>query len=261
MFDFGPRTSKSWTEQSRLVGGLRGNLGATTEYEVAFSTNKSNLAATVPDGYFSQVAYAKAVQNSNEWNPWSLTQTDAFKTAIAPAKYTGATQNATSKSEVVDGLLRGDVYKLPAGMAQYAAGLQFRSEKYVTNPSAALFSGDIAGLGGATPPVDRARKVTSGFAELNLPLLKGLEGNVSMRNDRYDDVGNSNTYKASMRWQPSKVVLVRGSMGSGFRAPSLSELWLPQTLGTSAQFTDPAFPNNPNLQVPELSGGNPLLKP
>ena len=260
VFDFGPRTSKSWTTQTRVVGGLRGNLGA-HEYEIAYSSNESKAHATVPDGYFSQTEYAKAVQNSNEWNPWSLNQTDGFKAAIAPAKYTGTTQDSRSTSKVLDGLLRGDAFSLPAGAVQYAAGLQFRDEKYKTDPSAALFSGDIAGLGGATPPVDRARKITSAFGELNVPLIKGLEGNVSMRNDRYNDVGNSNTYKASLRWQPTRQLLLRGSTGTGFRAPSLSELWLPQTVGTSAQFTDPADPNNPNLQVPELSGGNPNLKP
>jgi iron complex outermembrane recepter protein len=62
-------------------------------------------------------------------------------------------------------------------------------------------------------------------------------------------------------YKPTKAVAVRASTGTGFRAPLLGELWLPQTVGTSAQFTDPKFPNNPNLQVPELSGGNPDLKP
>ena len=64
-----------------------------------------------------------------------------------------------------------------------------------------------------------------------------------------------------MRYQPVKSVVIRGGAGTGFRAPLLSELWRPQTVGTSAQFTDPKFPNNPNLQVNELSGGNPDLKP
>ena len=260
VFDFGPRTSKSWTEQTRLVGGFRGSF-AKQDFEVAVSTNESKLHATVPDGYFSQTAYAKAVQNSNDWNPWSLNQTDAFKKSIESAKYTGDTQNAKTKSDVLDAVMRGDVMALPGGMVQYAAGLQFRKESYVTNPSAALFSGDIAGLGGATPPVNRDRKVSAAFGEVNIPVLKGLEANLSARHDKYNDVGNADTYKASMRWAPIKEVVVRASTGTGFRAPSLSELWLPQTLGTSAQFTDPRFPANPNLQVPELSGGNPALKP
>ncbi len=260
VFDFGGRSSKDESTQSRLVGGLRGNLGA-HDYEIAFSTSENKLHGTVPNGYFSQTAYAKAVQASDEWNPWSLTQTAAFQTAIAPAKYTGTTLDGKAKASSIDGLLRGDVTQLPGGMLQYAAGLQARTESLKTNPSAALFSGDIAGLGGATPPIDRDRKVTSLFGELNAPLLKGLDANLSARGDRYNDVGNSTTYKASLRYQPVKQVLVRAGTGTGFRAPALAELWLPQTLGTSAQFTDPAFPREPDIQVNELSGGNPALKP
>ena len=84
VFDFGLRTSRDEAEQSRIVAGLRGNLGS-HDYEVGLFTNESKLSGTVPDGYFSQVAYAKAIQASNEWNPWSLTLTDNFRKAIEPA--------------------------------------------------------------------------------------------------------------------------------------------------------------------------------
>ena len=260
VFDFGPRTSKDITEQSRVVAGVRGEV-MKQSYELAFSANQYRLRGTVPDGYFSQVAYAKAVQASNEWNPWSLNQTAAFNQSIAGAKYTGATLDGKTKSKILDGKIAGDAFNLPGGPASYAVGLQYRDEGYQSSPSAALFSGDIAGLGGAQAPVDKTRKVTSFFGELVLPIVKGLEGNVAARHDRYNDVGNADTYKASVKWTPVRGVALRGGTGTGFRAPNLVELWLPQTTGTSEQFTDPAFPNNPNLQVQAVSGGNPFLKP
>ena len=260
VFDFGPRTSKDITTQTRIVAGVRGDI-ANQSYELAYSANQYKLTGTVPDGYFSQVAYAKAVSASNEWNPWSLTQTAGFNQAIASAKYTGATLDGTTKAKVLDAKLAGDLFSLPGGSAAYAAGLQYRDEAYQSRPSDALFSGDIAGLGGAQAPVDKDRKVTSAFGELVLPILKGLEGNVAARYDRYNDIGNASTYKASVKWQPVKGFAVRGGTGTGFRAPTLVELWLPETTGTSAQFTDPAFPKNTNLQVNEVSGGNPTLKP
>ena len=260
VFDFGPRTGRDITEQTRWVLGSRGEI-AGQSYEVAFSDGKYELKGTVPDGYFSQVAYAKSVQASNEWNPWSLTQTAAFNQSIASAKYTGATLDGSVSAKIADAKLSGDLFQAPGGMAAYAVGLQFRDEKFVTRPSAALFSGDIAGLGGAQAPVDRGRKISSVFGELVVPIIKTLEGNVAARHDRYNDVGNADTYKASFKWQPISNLAIRGGTGTGFRAPTLVELWLPQTVGTSAQFTDPKTPANTNLQVPELSGGNPLLKP
>ena len=260
VFDFGPRTQDDTTEQTRVVLGLRGEV-AGQSYEVSYADNKYELTGKVTDGYFSQVRYAKAVQGSNDYNPWSLTLTDAFKAAIAPAKYVGSTLDGTSASKDFDAKLSGDLFKAPGGMAAYAAGVQYRKESFQTRPSAASFSGDIAGLGGATPPTDRARQITSGFAEGVVPLIQSLEANLAARHDRYNDVGGASTYKFSMRWQPIRSMVLRAGTGTGFRAPTLVELWLPQTLGSSAQYTDPAFPNNANVQTNEVVGGNPALKP
>jgi iron complex outermembrane receptor protein len=259
VFDFGLRTSKDTSEQTRFTGGLRGTM-AGQDYEVGYSHNESKLEGSVIDGYFSQVAYAKVVQGSNDWNPWSLTQSDAFNSQLPAAKYVGPTLNSKSKSDVFDGKLTGDVIKLPAGMLQYAAGMQYRKEKYINSPAPALETGDIAGLGGGVPAVDKSRNVTAFFGELNVPVVKGLDLGVAARNDDYSDVGRSNTYKGNVRWQPINMVLLRASLGTGFRAPTLEDLYRPQTVGTSAQFNDPAFPDVKNLQVPELSGGNPDLK-
>ena len=260
VFDFGNRTSKDTAEQTRLVGGIRG-LVFGQDYEVAYSHNESKTAGTVIDGYFSQVAYAKIINSpTSDWNPWSLNQSAAFTAQLPAAKFTGATLNAVSKSDVLDAKMTGDAFKLPEGVSQYAVGAQGRKESYVTTPSAALGTGDIAGLGGSVPPVNRDRQITAVFGELNMPLVKNLDATVAARTDRYDDVGKANTYKGSLRWQPMKNLLIRGSAGTGFRAPTLTDLWTPQTLGTSEQFNDP-LTGQKNLQVNALTGGNPNLKP
>ena len=125
-----------------------------------------------------------------------------------------------------------------------------------------LWTGDIAGLGGATAPVDRSRKIASLYPELNVPILKELEGNVALRGDKYQGVGQSANYKGSLRWTPTKELLLRGSLGTGFRAPTLDDLWRPQTLGTSEQFNDPTGPSQAtDLQVNSILGGKSDLKP
>lgn len=265
VFDFGDRTQEDTSTQTRLSVGLRGSL-AGQDWEAAVTRNQNKLSGRVPDGYFSQVAFARVVNApTSDYNPWSLTQSAAFNAALAAAgaKYTGSTLEARSESTSVDGRVAGDVMQLPAGPLQYAAGVQARQEKLVTTPSAALATGDIAGLGGATPPVDRDRSIGSAFGELSIPLFKGLDGTVAGRFDRYDDVGNASTFKGSVRYQPMREVLVRGSYGSGFRAPTLIDLWQPQTLGSSEQFNDdgPGGTGQTDLQVNSLTGGNPALKP
>jgi len=262
VFDFGPRTSVDKARQSRIVVGAKGTVIG-QDYEVALTRNESRLHGTVPDGYFSQVAYAKIINDpANNWNPWATggVQTGALADKLQQAKYTGDTLNAKSTSTLFDGKLSGDLPSLAGITGQYAVGAQYRDEKYLTTPSAGLESGDIAGLGGGVPPVDRSRKIRSVFTETNFPVLKTLDLGAAVRYDDYNDVGSSTNYKANVRWQPVRAVLVRASLGSGFRAPTLNDLWSPQTIGTSASFVDKATSNS-QQQVNALSGGNPNLKP
>ena len=262
VFDFGLRTSKDKAEQSRFVAGGRGNAFG-LDYEVAFSHNEAKTSGTVPDGYFSQLRYAQVVSSpTSDWNPWSLTQSPQFNQALAAAnaKYTGGTLEAKSTSDGLDAKITGELGKMAGGPVQYAVGSQYREERYKTTPSEALGTGDIAGLGGATAPVDKKRKIASLFAELNMPITRTLEGNLATRADKYSIVGDTFNYKAALRWTPSKTWLVRASAGTSFRAPSLIDLYTPETLGTSEQFDDPGT-GETDLQVNALNGGKSTLKP
>ena len=262
VFDFGPRQNKDTAIQGRISFGARGTV-ANQDYVVSLSHNESRLNSAVGTGYFSQVAYAKIINDPNSnWNPWipGGVQTGALATKIKTAAFTGSFLDATSKSDILDAQLSGDLPQVAGITPQYAAGIQSRHEKFVTSPSTAYMSGDISGLGGAVVPVDRSRQVNSAFGEINLPLLKSLEVGLNVRDDRYNDVGNSTNYTLKARWQPIKEVVLRGSYGTGFRAPTLLDLWTPQTLGTSESFNDPAT-NQSGLQVNSLIGGNPKLTP
>ncbi len=71
-------------------------------------------------------------------------------------------------------------------------------------------------------------------------MTKELELQFALRHDRYSEVGSTTNPKIGVRWQPTKALLVRGSAGSGFRAPSLADLKRPTTYGSASSFlTDP----------------------
>jgi iron complex outermembrane receptor protein len=262
VFDYGNRVSRDESKQSRIVLGAKG-LVYGQDYEVGLTWNQSKIDGYVPGGYFSQVGYAKIINDpANNWNPWAPggVQTGALADKLKSALYTGGTLQGKSTSASFDGKIAGDLPTIAGITAQYALGAQSRIEKLETNPSPALEAGDIAGLGGSVPPVDRERKINSLFGETNVPVLKNLDLGAAVRYDHYDDVGVSTNYKANVRWQPVKQVVLRASAGSGFRAPTLTDMWQPQTLGTSATFDDPKT-NQHDIQVNALSGGNPNLKP
>jgi len=167
----------------------------------------------------------------------------------------------------------GEIYTLPAGPLALALGTQLFKSNLTQNPALQLQNGDASHYGGNLQPIDHSRTQWALFSELNVPILKTLEGNVAVRYDHYSDFGSTTNPKVSARWQPMRELLLRGSWGTGFLAPSLYQLWNPATPGLSQagvsdplRCLDPNAPeaaNNPdcNTQYTVTFGGDPNLKP
>ncbi|MBE7522740.1 MAG: TonB-dependent receptor [Burkholderiales bacterium] len=262
--DFGGRQTTDKAEQWRALAGLRGTF-RNQDWELAYYHNENEVKGQTTGGYFSLSQYGNVINSRDDWNPWSLTQTPEFNAAIASANYLGPTLNAKSKSDTVDGKITGEVYQLPAGPLTYALGFNWVDQSIQLNPAPAQFTGDIAGLGGATVNLDQSRDILAFYGELNVPIVRGskagdLEASLAIRNDDYSDFGNTTNYYVSARWQPTKWLLTRVAYGTGFRAPTLSDLYYPVVLGSSAQFNDPVTGES-DLQVNEYTGGNAELQP
>jgi iron complex outermembrane receptor protein len=68
------------------------------------------------------------------------------------------------------------------------------------------------------------RTVFAQYAEVQWPVAQDVEVITALRNDHYSDFGNTTHGKVAAKWKPSAQWLVRGSMGSGFRAPTLGQM-------------------------------------
>jgi iron complex outermembrane receptor protein len=97
---------------------------------------------------------------------------------------------------------------------------------------------------------------------------------VAARYDHYSDVGGSFNPKVSLRYQPTKQLLGRASFNKGFRAPTLFDLFGPQSITNSSDSYDdprlcpggtPVPGANPNVVCGQQQfvrlGGNPDLQP
>jgi iron complex outermembrane recepter protein len=146
---------------------------------------------------------------------------------------------ATLKTYGVNFKGSADIAKLPAGPMALALGVQAGRDEFDFQPSENYRIGDIAHYGGDVQPVNQSRDVWAAYAELNIPIIKGLEGNVAVRYDHYSDAGSTTNPKVSLRWQPTRELLLRAAWGTGFRAPSLPDLHNPQTLGVGPVVSDP----------------------
>ena len=73
------------------------------------------------------------------------------------------------------------------------------------------------------PAFDGRRTLLAGHLELHLPLTATVDLIPALRHDRYSDVGETSNAKLAARWRVHPAWAVRGSTGSGFRAPTLGQ--------------------------------------
>ena len=266
-FANGPRETLDTADTYRAVAGIRGT-GLGWDYDAALLYSAVRVHEDLESGY-PQYSLIMPVLDSGNINPFGPT---SDPNAIAAAKATEFLgQDFASKTSLASlgGSASREIVPLPAGKLSAAVGAEVRRETFEYDPAAAVQSGDIAGQGGNQLPESASRNVESAFVEFNADLLRGLEVDAAVRYDNYQNVGNTVNPKGSVRWQPVGWLLFRGSAGTGFRAPSLTDLYASQASsvtsnGTRDPIKCPVFdPNNPacSFQFTTITGGNPDLKP
>jgi len=155
--------------------------------------------------------------------------------------------------------------------AQLAVGFDLKDETISNNPTplaATLYTATYF------PPFTIAgtRQSKAIYEELNIPVTKRFDFTISDRFDQFSDFGETNNAKLSFVYQPVDGLKFRGAASTGFRAPSLTELYSPQTFGaTAGNMNGPGCAShnynavfsslNCISQGLALSGGNPDLKP
>ncbi|CTP85171.1 TonB-dependent receptor [Xanthomonas translucens pv. poae] len=149
--------------------------------------------------------------------------------------------NTTYDQAIVNAVVTGNLFALPAGDVGAAFGVEYRHTKIDDEPDALTKSGDIWGYSSAqaTKGTDNVREA---FMEFDIPLLKNKPGieslsvNLSGRAFKYNSVADSDeVWKAGLNWQIIPSLRIRGSIGTSYRAPGLYELYLGDQTGYFAQ--------------------------
>jgi iron complex outermembrane receptor protein len=132
---------------------------------------------------------------------------------------------------------------MAGGDLAVAIGGEARREKNQFTPSALLLSDNINN--DAAPEGGRAtsdsRDVAAVYGEVLVPFAKQWEAQLSARYDHYENVGGATSPKIGLTYRPSDALLLRGSAGRGFRAPSMTELYRPTVYSSTATLPDPVY--------------------
>ena len=282
----GGRTIETTTDAYRLLVGFEGVIFGRWDYKLGVSSAQSKANSLLIGGYYYTNPLRDANNNiiangltnvlgSGLVNPWLLpgqSQTPAALALMQSASAAGSRLfDGRATLTQFDGTLSGELWKLPAGPLAVAVGFDARKESYqFSDGSVGARPINAAPFDAEFPKV--SRDIRALFGEVSVPIAKGLEATLAVRNDHYSDFGNTTNPKVSLKWAPIDRLLVRGSYNTGFRAPSFFQLY--GATGESqvpGNIADPVLCPNGNVPGADLSvcairpnarqGGNKSLQP
>lgn len=153
----------------------------------------------------------------------------------------------------------GPLFSLPGGEAKLALGTDYRKEVIPETGR------------GTARAEDLSRIIRSAFAELSIPVFGAgnkragfdqLTFSAAARYEDYSDFGSTVNPKLGFKYKPSKSVAFRGTWGTSFRAPNLTELeakvFNPNVYILQFGYVDPASSSGTS-NVVALFGVNPDL--
>jgi outer membrane receptor protein involved in Fe transport len=169
-----------------------------------------------------------------QFNPFEPNSTAASIAAVKAASVT-APSNSYIIEKTYHAGLSGELFSLPAGAVQLAAGFEWRKDYEHSVPAPQLTIDPSTGsciLGSQCLSAVQGGYTTKDiYAEAFIPILTGLPGVQSLNltiGDRYSKIGSfgsTNNFKFALEWKPIDDLLLRGTMEDVFRAPTLGELY------------------------------------
>ena len=273
--DFGLRASNTITETKHMVVGVEGELGA-WNFESGLTWSQNSIDERYTGGYQKSQEFKNILANP-DFNPFAATQKPSVQAQVAGAQFVGSVRTASTTMRGVDTHGSRELFSLPGGKASLGIGGDYRTYTYEQSPGSNATGDDIYNFN-TKAAYDMSRDTYGAFVELLAPLTKSFEMTVGGRHDAVkaiDDKLNNktvgkkdsaNTYKVSARWQPVQTVLIRGSYGTGFKAPSMLEIAQPLVnAGFTAKKFDCPYPGNAlcraeATQYNAVSQGNPDLQ-
>jgi iron complex outermembrane recepter protein len=249
------------------------------------SNASNNVPALFPNGYlplirgqlddFSAVAGLRG--EAADWRydvsaNYGLNQYDVNTKTINVDLYkdTGTTPNSfhngkLKNSQSVFNIDLSKAYDISAFASplNIAFGAQYLNQQYqikAGDPGSYYKSGS-SGLSGfrQADAGKWTRDSYAGYLDLETDITQKFSASTAYRYEKYDDFGDTNNASLSLRYQFIPSAAVRGSISTGFRAPSLAQQYFTQTSSqlVNGQFVEAGtFPSS--SQVAQLLGAEEL---
>lgn len=264
----GPRKSEIEGTAIGLQTGLKGYLFDTWSWDVSYDYNFNRRHDSGISGYAYKANLVKNIgTGANQYNPFA---TAGNRDPGAALKNNSVLYQPWDTMESLNHFLEakasGELFYLAGRPVALAIGATYLYDQYNIDSDSFTKNGEVLGSAGGTGGAKR--NAVSTYTELALTPLENLEVQAAGRFDNYNDFGSTVNPKLGFRWQPTQPLMIRGSVGTGFKAPTLQELYSAQSQGNPT-FKDEFYcANGPASDTRKcnaqqwrvLSGGNPNLK-
>ena len=259
-------------ENDRMSFGLMGTLKNGFDWDFHVTKSSSSSFIIQPDTSTSKFRHA-IDGTGGAPGSWNLFDPTANSQALVDYIYAAEERNVESSLTAIDLILNGNMNDI-----DIAAGFQFKNEEYKitrNDDSVAQFAADgsisqnsdLIFLGGGAEN-DDSRNSTAFFVEASTDVNDRLELKGALRYENLDS-DNAINPKISVRFQATDELVLRGSLSSSFREPSLVQIYSDlvaleplQDFDTSGnavggtQFVRVAVASNKNLRPEESDNIN-----
>ena len=238
MIEAGKRTSELTSTGSRILVGMNGTVSA-WDYNWAYNHSVNSVRDHDGQGYllYDKIYDGILAGSINPFGPSSAA-------GLAIIKNSGVNEDvrgARGSMDSFDIKATRTLAKLAGGDMGLALGAEVRREAARSWASDLLISDNI--MGDATPGdaqfTNNSRRVWAVFGEVVAPITKQLELQFAVRHDQYQRVGGTTNPKLGLLYSVTPTFVLHASAGTGFRAPSMNDLYRPTKTSTTALLPDP----------------------
>ncbi|ABZ76488.1 TonB-dependent receptor [Shewanella halifaxensis HAW-EB4] len=224
MNDVGPRVYTQDTDTWRVSAGLEGSLDINTgmnwDASYTYGNNKAKTAVenSINGSIMTQQIYL--ADQPGVVNPWF--SGDMSQESLDAVSYTEDADGG-NEQHVFSAGLNGELFDLDAGAVAFAIGAEYRYESGYYTPDQVVQDGESTSA--QQDPTDGSYNVISVFQEVSVPFTDRLTGEFALRFDDYSTFGNASTWKIGLTYEATDDLMLRTVAATGFRAPSVSELY------------------------------------
>lgn len=229
MVDAGPRIYEQVTDTYQAAIGLKGYLDNDDQWSISATYGRNDAKDKVQNSIHAENMKKSIYGNQDLWFSGEEISTEFL--ASQGIMYTEENEGGNEQFTLAAGY--NGVTESEIG---YAFGIESRFESGFYTPDEIVQSGQSTAAKQA--PTDGNYSVQSMYAEVSIPISDAFTVDAATRYDNYSTFGGATTWKLGATYRFSETFMLRGVAATGFRAPSVSELYGGNS-GSYDYLTDP----------------------